>query len=58
MRSLSQNHKIESFNPPFLTKKELSKKSKEWLRANPVGIEIIKADVIDDPAGNEREEAN
>lgn len=41
----------------FLTQKELGKKSKEWLRANPVGIEIIKADVIDDPAGNEREEA-
>lgn len=41
----------------FLTKKELSKKSKEWLRANPVGIEIIEADVIEDPAGYQREEA-
>ncbi len=41
----------------LLSKDELVKKSKDWLRVNPIGLEVIQADVIDDPAGYQTDEA-
>lgn len=41
----------------LLPKEALEKKSTAWLRANPIGLEIIQADVIEDPAGYKSEEA-
>ncbi|MCF3195895.1 MULTISPECIES: hypothetical protein [Pseudomonas] len=41
----------------LLPKSQLEKKSTAWLRANPIGLEIIQADVIEDPAGYKSEEA-
>lgn len=36
----------------LLTKKELATHSQKWLRVNPVGVEIVQQDVIDDPSAN------
>lgn len=41
----------------LLPKKELKDRKPDWLRINPVGVEIVQADVIDDPAGYTSEEA-
>lgn len=41
----------------LLPKEALEKKSTAWLRANPIGLEIVQADVIEDPAGYKSEEA-
>ena len=35
----------------LLPKKELATRTAKWLRVNPVGVEIIHQDVIEDPAG-------
>lgn len=37
----------------LLPVEELQNKKPDWLRVNPIGLEIIKADLIDDPAGND-----
>ncbi|NWL45458.1 hypothetical protein DM819_06115 [Pseudomonas hunanensis] len=37
----------------LLPLEELQRKKPEWLRVNPIGLEIIDADLIDDPAGND-----
>ncbi|ENZ3603412.1 TPA: hypothetical protein NH804_006228 [Pseudomonas aeruginosa] len=34
----------------LLPKKELSSKKKTWLRVNPVGVEIVQAELIEDPS--------
>lgn len=36
----------------LLPKKQLAEKKMDWLRLNPIGLEIIQAELIDDPAGN------
>lgn len=35
----------------LLPKKALSEKKMDWLRINPIGLELVEYDLIDDPAG-------
>ncbi|MGN9404653.1 hypothetical protein ACTMQQ_28410 [Pseudomonas syringae pv. aptata] len=35
----------------LLPKEQLAEKKQDWLRVNPLGLEIIESDLIDDPAG-------
>lgn len=35
----------------LLPKKQLADKKLDWLRVNPIGLEIIESDLIDDPSG-------
>lgn len=41
----------------LLPKKELASKKKAWLRVNPVGVEIVQAELIEDPSSYTSAEA-
>ncbi|BES73870.1 hypothetical protein RE428_48880 (plasmid) [Marinobacter nanhaiticus D15-8W] len=46
-------HLIARLQWRLLSKQELAQKSQAWLRSNPIGLQIISQDVIDDPAAEQ-----
>jgi len=49
-------HLIARLQWRLLPKSELAKKSEAWLRANPIGLQVISQDIIEDPAASGAEQ--